>query len=450
MKKGEVFELDIIGINFNGEGYGEFDGEKYFIKSCIPGQKVKVRFIKKKSGRNVCKLIEVIKDSEISITPICEKFGECGGCTYLNLSYDDQIKFKEESIKNLLHEGNIEYKTFKGVAKSPKVFEYRNKMEFSFGDEFKGGPLELGLHKTGNPFGVVPTYSCHLVSNDFREIMKSTVKYFREVGASPYKLKTHKGYLRNLILREGKDEIMVSLVTSNQESFDFTNFKEELLSLKLDKKIGGILHVVSNSLSDAINPEEINLLYGNDYIYEEIFGLKFKLNLFSFFQTNTEGMKILYGKVKENIKNNEGTILDLYCGTGTIGQILSHGSKNKVIGIEIVKDAVIMARENSKFNNLDCEFIEGDVAEAVKNIKDKISFIVVDPPRAGIMEKGVRNICKFNVENIIYVSCNPKTLVEDLKVFSNCGYKVETIECVDMFPNTYHVECVVLMSRVEK
>ena len=158
-------------------------------------------------------------------------------------------------------------------------------------------------------------------------------------------------------------------------------------------------------------------------------------------------MKVLYGKVKENIKNNEGTILDLYCGTGTIGQILSHGSKNKVIGIEIVKDAVIMARENSKFNNLDCEFIEGDVTEAVKNIKDKISFIVVDPPRAGIMEKGVRNICKFNVENIIYVSCNPKTLVEDLKVFSNCGYKVETIECVDMFPNTYHVETVVLLSR---
>ena len=158
-------------------------------------------------------------------------------------------------------------------------------------------------------------------------------------------------------------------------------------------------------------------------------------------------MKVLYGTVKENIKNDEGTILDLYCGTGTIGQILSHGSKNKVIGIEIVKDAVIMARENAKLNNLDCEFIEGDVAEVVKNIKDKISFIVVDPPRAGIMEKGVRNICKFNVENIIYVSCNPKTLVEDLKIFLEYGYKVKSIQGVDMFPNTYHLETIVVLYK---
>lgn len=453
MKKGENFELDIVGINFNGEGYGELNGEKYFVKSCIPGQKVMVRFIKKKSGRNICKLIECIKDSEISITPICEKFGTCGGCTYLNLSYDDQIKFKEEGMKNLLSEWNIEYKTFKGIAKSPKVFEYRNKMEFSFGDEFKGGELELGLHKKGNPFSIVPTYSCHLISNDFREIMKCTVKYFREVGALPYKLKNHEGYLRNLILRDGRDEIMVCLVTSSQNNFDLTAFKDELISLRLDKKIGGIVHVISDSLSDAIDPKEVNILYGNDYICEEIFGLKFKLNLFSFFQTNTEGMKILYDKIRDNIKNSvsidDGIILDLYCGIGTIGQVISSCIKNKVIGIEIVKDAVIMARDNSKLNNLDCEFIEGDVTDTINNIQDKISFIIVDPPRAGIMEKGVKNICKFNVENIIYVSCNPKTLVEDLKVFLNYGYKVETIECVDMFPNTYHVECVVLMTKVQ-
>lgn len=447
LKKGEIFELEIIGINFSGEAFGEFEGEKYFVKGSIPFEKLKVRFIKIKSGKRICKIVERIKESPISIMPVCEKFGQCGGCTYLNLNYENQIKFKEEALINLLRDENINYEKFLGTIKAPSQFEYRNKMEFSFGDEFKDGPLELGLHKKGNPFGVVPTYDCHLVNQDFRKIMRVTVDYFRRLNVQAYKLKNHKGYLRNLILRDGKEELIICLVTSSQENVDLNNFKNEILNLDLNKKVGGIIHVVSDSLSDAIDPKKIDIIYGNDYIYEELFGLKFKINLFSFFQTNTEGMKVLYGKVKENIKNDEGTILDLYCGTGTIGQILSHGSKNKVIGIEIVKDAVIMARENAKLNNLDCEFIEGDVAEVVKNIKDKISFIVVDPPRAGIMEKGVRNICKFNVENIIYVSCNPKTLVEDLKIFLEYGYKVKSIQGVDMFPNTYHLETIVVLYK---
>ena len=447
MKKGEIFELEIIGINFSGEAFGEFQGEKYFVKGSIPFEKLKVRFIKIKSGKRICKIVERIKESPISIMPVCEKFGQCGGCTYLNLNYENQIKFKEEALINLLRDENINYEKFLGIIKAPSQFEYRNKMEFSFGDEFKDGPLELGLHKKGNPFGVVPTYDCHLVNQDFRKIMRVTVDYFRRLNVQAYKLKNHKGYLRNLILRDGKEELIICLVTSSQENIDLNNFKNEILNLDLNKKVGGIIHVVSDSLSDAIDPKKIDIIYGNDYIYEELFGLKFKINLFSFFQTNTEGMKVLYGKVKENIKNDEGTILDLYCGTGTIGQILSHGSKNKVIGIEIVKDAVIMARENAKLNNLDCEFIEGDVAEVVKNIKDKISFIVVDPPRAWIMEKGVRNICKFNVENIIYVSCNPKTLVEDLKIFLEYGYKVKSIQGVDMFPNTYHLETIVVLYK---
>lgn len=448
MKKGETFELEISGINFNGEGYGEVDGEKYFVKGCIPFEKVKVRFIKVKSGRKVCKIVEKIKESPISIKPICEKFGECGGCTYLNLSYDDQIKFKEEAIKNLLKDNEINYDRFLGIQKAPHQFEYRNKMEFSFGDEFKGGQLELGLHKKGNPFSVVPTYSCHLISEDFRKIMKSAVKYFREINAKPYKLKNHEGYLRNLILRDGKNEILICLVTSSQNDFDLTDFKKELLGLNLNKEIGGIVHIISDSLSDAIKAEKINILYGNDFIYEEILGLQFKLNLFSFFQTNTEGMKILYERVRDSIKNSDGIILDLYCGIGTIGQILSDKLKNEVVGIEIVSDAVFMARENSKLNNLNCKFIEGDVSDVVKEINEKISLIVVDPPRAGIMEKGVKNICNFNVKNIVYISCNPKTLVEDLKIFLNFGYNIDSIECIDMFPNTFHVETVVLMSKV--
>lgn len=446
MKKGEIFELDIIGFNFKGEGYGEIDGERYFVKGAIPYEKLKVRFVKSKGGRKICKPIEVLCKSKIEIESSCDKFGDCGGCTYLNLSYDDQIRFKEEALKDIFKE--ISYEEFLGVLKSPKKFEYRNKMEFSFGDEFKGGPLELGLHKKGNPFGIVPTYNCKLISEDLRKIMRLTVDYFREIGAEAYKLKTHTGYLRNLILREGKDEILLSIVTSSQNDMDFGDFKDRILSLNLQKSIGGIVHIVSDSLSEAINPSKIEIIYGNDFIYEEIFGLKFKVNIFSFFQTNTEGVKILYNEVKNRVGNPEGTILDLYSGVGTIGQVLS--KNNKVIGIEIVEDAVKMARENAELNNLDCKFICGDVSQVVKDIKDKISFIVVDPPRAGIGSKGVKNICGFGVQNIVYVSCNPQSLCEDLKIFIDNGYKIKNIQGVDMFSNTYHVECVVLMSKSEE
>lgn len=444
MKKGEVFELYITDINFKGEGYGEIDGDKYFVKGAIPGQRLKVRLIKKKSDKYICKLIDIIEESIYFITPVCDKFGECGGCTYLNLSYDDQIRFKEYALKEVLKD--VAYEKFLGVIKSPNQFEYRNKMEFSFGDEFKDGPLELGLHRKGSPFSIVPTYDCKLISEDLRKITLNSKEYLRDLNFEPYKLKSHKGYLRNLILREGKEEILVVLVTSSQRCEDLTGFKDMLLSLPLNKKIGGILHVVSDSLSDAIDPIEINLLYGNDYIYEEMFGLKFRISQFSFFQTNTEGVKVLYNEVKNKVKNTEGSILDLYCGVGTIGQVLSNN--NRVIGIEIVEDAVKMAKENARLNNLNCEFICGDASEIVKDINEDISFIVVDPPRAGIGSKGVKNICRFNVPNIVYVSCNPNTLSDDLKEFINYGYKVKSIQGVDMFPNTYHVETIVQLQRL--
>ena len=449
LKKGETFDLLITGIYFKGYGVGEFEGEKFFVKDAVPFEKLKVRFIKKKSSQNICKIVEKIEDSPLLINPVCEKFKQCGGCTYLNLEYKHQIEFKTKALLDIFEESKIPYERFEGIVSSPNQFGYRNKMEFSFGDEVKGGQLELGLHKKFNPFSIVPTYTCHLVSEDFRKIITFTADYFRSRNVKAYKLKNHEGYLRNLILREGKDEILICLVTSIQENFDLDEFKDEILKLDLDKNVGGIINVVSDSLSDAINPKEIKILHGKDYIYEEIFGLKFKINLFSFFQTNTEGMKLLYKEVVDNVKNVDGILLDLYCGIGTIGQVLSSKLKNKVIGIEIVKEAVKMAKENAILNNLDCEFIEGDVVQTVGKIKDKIDFIIVDPPRSGIGEKGVRNICKFNLNNIIYVSCNPKTLIEDLKTFLEYGYKIKSIKGIDMFANTYHVECVVLLSKVQ-
>ncbi len=443
MKKGEIFEITIEGINFKGEGYGSHSGETFYIKGGIPGDIIKGRLTRKKGGKLYGKSLEILKHNDRKIPGLCEKFGECGGCTYLSLPYEDQIKLKEKALKEALKD--IPYEKFLGVEKSPNNLYYRNKMEFSFGDEFKGGPLEFGLHKKGSPFSIVDASMCKLISEDLRKITKSVRDYFKELNLKHYNLKTHEGYLRNLILREGNEEILICLVTSSYGDHDLKGFKDMLLSISLDKKIGGIIHVVSDSLSDAIDLKDLNILYGKDYIYEEIWGLKFKISLFSFFQTNSEGVKVLYDKVRKCVGNPEGTILDLYSGVGTIGQVLSKG--NKVIGIEIIEDAVLMARENAKLNNLDCEFICGDASLAVKDIKDKISFIVIDPPRPGIGKKGVKNICDFNVKNILYVSCNPNTLCDDLKEFISYGYKVKSVEGVDMFPNTYHLESVVHLEK---
>lgn len=447
MKRGEVFDLKIVGIDFKSNGYGIIDNEKYYVKNGLPGETLKVRYTKSKAGKNMCKFIETIEKSEIEIESICDKFKSCGGCTYLNLSYEDQIKFKEKALKDLFDENNIIYEDFKGVRKAPSIFEYRNKMEFSFGDEVKDGELELGLHKKGNPFAVVPVYECRLVDSDYRIIMKESVNYFRENNLLPYKLKNHRGYLRNLIIRKGKNQLMVALVTSSQESFNLDKYKEMLLKLNLESKINSIIHIVSDSLSDAIQVKEFNLLFGEEYIVEELFGLKFKINLLSFFQTNTEGAEVLYEMVKDHIKNESGRIFDLYCGTGTIGQILSKDSKEEVIGVEIVKEAVDMAINNAKINNLNCKFICGDVAVIIKEIKEKPEVIVIDPPRAGISKDGVRSIASFNAKKIVYVSCGPKSLVEDLKIFIEQNYIIKTVEALDMFPNTYHLETVVLLTR---
>lgn len=391
-------------------------------------------------------------DNIEKIQPLCPHFVECGGCAYQDIPYIEQLKVKEEYMKNLLMKNGFSVDVYEGIKPSPEAYGYKNKMEFSFGDYKKGGELALGLHRKGRFMDILSTECCKIVDDDFNAIVKSTQEYFRKSRLPHYNRKTHNGYQRFLIVRKGKNtgEILINLVTTSQVEFDLTGYVEEIKRLRLRGTLTGILHTVDDSPSDAIKPEKIETLFGRDYIYEKIFNLMFKISPFSFFQTNTKGAEILYGKVREYAGDIKGRkILDLYCGTGTIGITLARDAK-EVLGIELVDEAVQAARENARLNNIDnCQFFVGDASEALSSIGMRPDIVIVDPPRPGIGAKTARDIIGLAPNVIVYVSCNPLSLMEDLKIWNN-DYSIKRIINVDMFPHTAHVECVTLMSRVKK
>ena len=324
-------------------------------------------------------------------------------------------------------------------------------MEFTFGDVAKGGPLSIGMHIRGKSFGIVTVDKCKIVDEDYRKIIRLTVDYFRKQDLPYYRIMKAEGYLRNLVIRKAKNtgEILVNLVTTTQIDFDLTEYVKLLRSQSYKGNLVSILHTENDSLSDAVIPEKVNLLYGKDYIRETVLGLQFNISPFSFFQTNTKGAESLYTIVREFMGNSENKVVfDLYCGTGTIGQIVAPNAK-KVVGIELIEEAVEAAKENAKLNGLDnCEFLAGDVAEIIKNVKDKPDIIILDPPRSGVHPKALDYVIKFNAPEIIYVSCNPKTLVTDLKVLTERGYEVIQTKVKDMFPNTPHVETVTYSKKL--
>ena len=288
---------------------------------------------------------------------------------------------------------------------------------------------------------------------DLTKILNCVLEYCREQGFSYYHKMQHTGYLRHLLLRRGNTtgEILVNLVTTTQLDPDLTELVERLLQLPLEGKIVGILHILNDSLADMVQSDETRILYGQDYFYEEILGLKFKITPFSFFQPNSLGAEILYSTAREYIGDTKDmTVFDLYSGTGTISQILASVAK-KVIGVEIVEEAVEAARENAKRNGIDnCEFIAGDVLKVLDEIQEKPDYIVLDPPRDGIHPKVLPKIIQFGVQNLVYISCKPTSLARDLEVFLANGYRVVKAVCVDQFSQTVHVETVVLLSQLRQ
>ena len=447
--------------------------------------------------------------------PVCPHFGVCGGCRYLDKSYEEQLALKEKEVRNLLQGAFEEAKRyvdadacdalgkldwFEPARKSPVIFGYRNKMEFSFGDEYKDGPLALGMHKKGSFYDIVTVDGCQIVDEDYRRIIRAVRDYFDARGIAFFHKKRKTGYLRHLMVRKAlhTGEIMIDLVTASwngesafrsreavgadteklaaaemtapappemtapavTEADLLGGLSDALLELPLAGSITGILHTVNDRAADAIIDEGTTILYGRDYFYEELLGLRFRITPFSFFQTNSFGAEVLYGTAREYLSQviPQGTgvsgaaagpvIYDLYSGTGTIAQMMAPAA-GRVIGVEIVREAVEAAKENAALNGItNCEFIADDVLQAVDHIGIQPDLIILDPPRDGIHPKALPRILKFGVPHILYISCKPKSLARDLPAFLAAGYAPVRGCCVDEFPWTQHVETIVLLQKL--
>ena len=458
MKKGDIYEGTVEKIEFPNKGILHIDGERVVVKNAIPGQKIQCVITKRRKGKSEARTLEILAHSPAERPEeACPHFGICGGCIYQSLPYEEQLNIKKEQVKSLLDtvvaDGTYE---FQGIKASPISLGYRNKMEFSFGDEVKDGPLALGMHKRGSFYDIVTTPECRIVHPDFCRILVATKEYFEELGIAFYKKLQHQGYLRHLLVRRAvkTGEILVDLVTSTQRDYLGERTEEEVLaewtkklvSLPLDGRLAGILHTENDSLADVVQSYATHILYGQDYFYEELLGLRFRISPFSFFQTNSLGAEVLYDTARGFVGDTKDRVVfDLYSGTGTIAQILASVAK-KVVGVEIVEEAVRSAQVNARLNGLEnCEFLAGDVLKVIDELQDKPDLIVVDPPRDGIHPKALGKIIDFGVDRIVYISCKPTSLVRDLVVLQDRGYRVEKVCGVDMFPGTGNVEVVIMM-----
>lgn len=451
MKKRDIIEFEIGKMEFGGVSISQYGDRRIKMKGGIKGQKVKAAVKRTGRGKADVKMVELLERSPIETAKVCPHFEGCGGCTMLSVDYAKQLEIKEEQVLELFEDAGIRGFEFLGVQGSPDNVGYRNKMEYTFGDEVKGGPLTLGLHKKGRHIDIQTVDGCMLVDSDFNTILKESLVFFQDAELPYYRVVNHEGYLRNLVVRKGihTDEIMVNIVTSSQCEFDMSKFADMINGLELKGNVVSILHTINDGLADAVQCDEMRILYGVDYLHEEILGLKFKISPFSFFQTNTKGAEQLYTIARDFIGDHSNKVVfDLYSGTGSIGQLMAEKAK-KVYGIEIIEEAVVAANENAKLNGLDnCEFIAGDVKDTVKSLDVKPDLIIVDPPRPGIHKQAIKDICDFGAKEIVYISCNPKTLVDDLKDFIGYGYMPEKVKCMDMFPNTPHCESVVKLYKI--
>lgn len=454
MKKGQVWEGIVKEVDFPNKGkvFLPEEDRTVIVKNTVPGQKIRFSVNKIRKGKAEGRLLEVLKPSEKEIPSVCPHFGQCGGCTYQNLPYEEQLAMKESQIKKMMDEAVNGKYVWEGVKPSPVKQAYRNKMEFSFGDEYKDGPIALGMHKRGSFHDIVNVTDCQIVDEDYRKILACTLEAARESGLPYYHRMRHTGYFRHLLVRKAvkTEEILVDLVTTTETDAQafLDTWMKKLLELELDGKMAGILHTKNDSVADVVKDEGTEVLYGQDYFYEELLGLKFKITPFSFFQTNSLGAEVLYETAREYIGDiNEKVIFDLYSGTGTIAQILAPVAK-KVVGVEIVEEAVEAAKENAALNGLDnCTFWAGDVLKVIDELGEVPDLIMLDPPRDGVNPKALMKILNFGVDRLVYIACKPTSLARDLEMIQGRGYKVEKISCVDLFPNTYHVETVAVMSR---
>lgn len=443
------FEIEITETTYPGIGVAFREGQELHAKRAFPGQVIRARHLKNKQGIGQLQVLEQVETAPWEVEPRCTHYEKCGGCMSQEVPYEKQLQFKEKEVLELFRQSGLTFQTYHGILGSPKQWHYRNKMEYTFGDEYKNGPMCLGMHLKNRRNSILTTDQCQIVPEDFNRLLAKTLVHFRDSGLDYYWPLGRTGTLRNLVLREGRrtGELMAILVTTSDERVDARAWAEDLLSVQTEHELTSIFHMVNDSYQDAVIAEKLELLHGREYITDELLGLTFRITPTSFFQTSTDAAEQLFRKVMDFAGDvAEKDVFDLYCGTGTIGNILAKSARS-VTGVEIIEEAAEIAQENARINgNTNAAFIAGDVRDVLKDLETAPDLIVMDPPRAGIHPKALEYALAFNAREIIYVSCNPKTLAHDLTVMKET-MSLNDLILLDNYPNTNHVEAIVLMSR---
>lgn len=445
-RNGGVFETDIKDLAYDGKSVGSLNGKIVFLNGGLPGEKVRARIIKKKARYSVGKVVEILEKSGDRQKAPCPHFDICGGCTWQDLEYSKQLFYKRKQVVDCLEHigrlGQVEVAEAVGVA---DPFYYRNKMEFSF-TVCEDNQFRLGQHVRGRFDEIFDLHQCLLQSPTSNKIVDWFREYVRENRIPVYDVINHNGYVRFLVIREGKKtgQTMLNIVTADGDFPD----AERLIKSATEHFPGltTIVHNINNQRSNVAKGEKETILFGPGYIEEVILGYTFRIYANSFFQTNSFQAGILYGKAIEFLRPEpDDRLLDLYCGAGTIG-ICASGKVSEVIGVESEESAVKAAVENAEINNIgNISFYAG---QAEKMFREKpeifsgLSCAIVDPPRAGLHPKALKKLIELNLPRVVYVSCNPATFSRDAATLVASGYQLDRVIPVDMFPHTMHIEVV--------
>lgn len=473
IKRGNVIEVKITDVAFGGKGIAKIATEQgdfvIFVPNTFTGQRVSARVVKKRKKHAECKLVEILEKSELEKNA---PYQPISGAPYINLPIEIQKEFKYNSCINIFKRiGKVENidAVFDEYIESPSIWHYRNKMEYSFSaigydidkkEEFDG--FALGFKKRGT-WWIVENLEkdSGIFDKEFEDKLKEIRAFCIESGLPAWHPPKKVGFFRYLVVRKSykTNQLLIKLVTSdtNIEKFDFTAFTNFMTNL-FGNRLAGLLHTINNDIGDNAQSRlgDETLLYGKQVIEEDLLGLNFEISMQSFFQTNPKCAELLYNKTVEyalenNDKINDGVVMDLFCGTGTIGQIIASKTNAKVIGVDIVEDAIENAKENAIKNNIkNVEFFAADVNKFLyeyPEYQNKIGTIILDPPRAGISGKALRRVIELNANHIVYVSCNPSTQARDMEELFEAGYQLQKLSLVDQFPHTAHIESIAVFTK---
>lgn len=446
-----LVEIEIHDLAIDGRSVGRHNGKVVFLNGGLPGEKVLAVITKRKRNYIRAVVREILTRSDKRQDAPCPHFSCCGGCTWQDLAYADQLEMKQKQIVECLTRiGNLGDTIVRPIIGCDEPYYYRNKMEFSYHVTADSG-FTLGLHHQGKFDEIFDVENCHLQSKISNEIIAVVRQFTSEYNIPVYDVKNHHGLLRFLVIREGKntDQIMVNIVTS----YGALPRQEEFVSLLTERfsNITTIVHNQNGQKSNIAVGEIETVLFGPGYIEEQICGKLFRIRANSFFQTNSRQAERLYNLALDWLNPGKSdSILDLYCGTGTIGILVSE-SVNRVVGLELVPEAIVAARENAGLNNCEnVEFVQGDVRPLLRNDMERYGqfpIIVIDPPRAGMHPRVLYRLILLSPKQIMYISCNPATFARDAAELVSAGYELPEVRPVDMFPHTRHIELVGLFSK---